>query len=82
MTTTVFTSGFNILAHSGITFKSANEVAQHITRKEAATLRGQPGYKRGETMTVVFTKTGKPRLYVRVSREWKDASLEDLPTDH
>lgn len=82
MTATIITSGFNVLAHSGVTFRSANEVSHLITRKEASTLRSQPGYRRGETMTVLFTTSGAPRLYVRVDRDWMDASMEDLPTGH
>ena len=77
MTATVYTSGLNILAHSGLTFRSANEVIHHLSKKDAALIRSQPGYLRGEIMTVRFVDGGV-RLYTRVDREWKDASLQTI----
>lgn len=77
MTVTVYTSGLNILAHKGLTFRSANEVKHHLSKKDAALLRSQPGYQRGEIMTVKFTNGGV-RLYVQVDRAWMDGSLQDM----
>ena len=77
MTATIHTTGFNILAHSGFTFRSANEMAHILTRKEASTLRSQPGYRRGNLMTVRFVDDGA-RLYTQVGREWMDASLKNI----
>lgn len=81
MITTIHTTGFNVLAHGGFSFRSANEVAHRITRKEAKTLREQPGYQRGARMSVMFTESGATRLYVDIGAGyWMDASLRDLGT--
>lgn len=77
MTATIYTSGLNILAHSGLTFRSANEVIHHLSKKEAAIIRSQPGYQRGEVMTVRFVDGGV-RLYTRVGHDWMDASLQTV----
>ena len=78
MTTTIETSGVNFLAHSGYTFSSATGAQRlGVSRKTAAVIRAQPGYRAGEVMTVRFTENGA-RLYVRVGREWMDASLQEI----
>ena len=44
----------------------------------AQELTGQPGYRRGEEMSVLRTQSGGYRLYVRICNKWMDASLQDL----
>lgn len=78
--TTITVTGTQFLAHSGQTFRSATEAQRStgVSRKTAALLRSQPGYRAGQVMTVRFSSSGAPRLYARVGREWMDASLQDI----
>ena len=37
----------------------------------------QPGYRRGEQMVIQRTLRGEHRLYVWISGQWMDGSLQD-----
>ncbi len=39
----------------------------------------QPGYRRGQTMSIFKTTGGAYRLYALINGQWMDASLYDLP---
>jgi len=80
MSVTIYTSGLNILAHKGLTFRSANEVKNHLSKKDVALLRSQPGYKSGQLMTLSFRNDGL-RLYAQINGAWMDASLQAINTD-
>lgn len=78
MLVNIYTSGLNLLAHKGITFKSANEVKHLLSKKDAALLRVQPGYRRGANMMIAFAESGGVRLYVQVGMQWMDGSLQNM----
>ena len=41
--------------------------------------KAQPGYRPGHTLMFAKTSSGGVRLYVAVSGQWMDGSLEDIP---
>ena len=55
----------------GKVFRSAAEIGIRSIAK-------QPGYRRGQDMSVRKTSAGGYRLYVLVAGKWMDASLQDL----
>jgi hypothetical protein len=42
-------------------------------------IKDQPGYRSGAQLRVAKSATGGYRLYVRVSDQWMDGSLQDDP---
>ena len=45
-------------------------------------IRNQPGYRRGNLMTIRKAKTGGYRLYALIGNQWMDGSLQDMAVDH
>ena len=63
----------------GIHFFSAAQLRREngVSRTTARMIASQPGYRRGERMSILKTKGGY-RLYCEVGGKWMDASLNDL----
>jgi len=59
------------------TGKTATEMTSDKAMQK--TIRAQPGYRRGSRMRVMRVAGRKAyRLYVEVSGQWMDGSLEDI----
>jgi hypothetical protein len=70
----------SVFRSDGIMFTSATRFCQEqgLNTKVRKTIVAQPGYRTGQEMCIAKAQTGNYRLYVRVSGQWMDASLQDL----
>jgi hypothetical protein len=61
-------------------FSGAQLQSFGASRKLVALVRSQPGYRRGERMSIfpVYGRRSEYRLYVEVEGAWSDASLYPL----
>lgn len=60
-------------------FDSAAMAGRIMGTACAKIISRQPGYRRGQTMSIFKTTGGSYRLYALIDRKWMDASLSDLP---
>ena len=60
-------------------FDSAAMAGRIMGTACAKIISRQPGYRRGQTMSIFKTVGGTFRLYALISGQWMDASLSDLP---
>lgn len=61
----------NWAKYDGKVFRTAAEIGIRSLAK-------QPGYRRGQQMSIRKATTGGYRLYVLISGTWMDGSLSDL----
>jgi hypothetical protein len=60
-------------------FDSAAMAGRIMGSACAKIISRQPGYRRGQTMSIFKTTGGAYRLYALINGQWMDASLSDLP---
>ncbi len=60
-------------------FDSAAMAGRIMGSDCAKIISRQPGYRRGQTMSIFKTTGGAYRLYAFINGKWMDASLYDLP---
>jgi len=60
-------------------FDSAAMAGRIMGTACAKIISRQPGYRRGQTMSIFRTTGGTYRLYALINGQWMDASLSDLP---
>jgi hypothetical protein len=60
-------------------FDSAAMAGRIMGSDCAKIISRQPGYRRGQTMSIFKTTGGAYRLYALINGQWMDASLYDLP---
>jgi len=60
-------------------FDSAAMAGRIMGTDCAKIISRQPGYRRGQIMSIFKTTGGTYRLYALINGQWMDASLYDLP---